>query len=629
MPRININEQDFTSPGRPSDYANYSVLVLGFEGAEPEKDPVTDEVMEYNELSGRLAEFKKVPIKENNHVVGYTDVYNRPVEPDDAGVFEFTSKDDFEKTIGKCAPGRRVDDDGNQKIFHYGNQMAYELLKLGYTVIYKPIKTVSELAEESTWEIFKDKAKYDFRFIVHGLNESDNIYENFIGSSKVAAKHDLITIAKNEFSKYTPNYKNYLTINVDGITYPLAQTHYDKELSLYRTSIDLNAFFAAVVAEESNEVTDVTLLANSVATALSEYVENTPNCPLTDYLNSLGKNKPKTSDFETYWNLLGTAIEGEIDGLAECVSSQTIAEANECIANLAAYVADKTDTDNPDVNSGRGDCIALIELDENLYNGSTSQNKKPEQLIIDGINNNVGNLNETNSAYCALTVPSVFYKNLDTTPTNVWEGNNKLPGSFHYLACFMSSLKKGYREWYAAAGYTRGVSSYVVDHTKVKLGEIAVNALEPRHLIANGPKFACNVIANFRGSYYLWGNRTAFLLGDPEGAKNNDLTASSFLNIRQLCTTIKKQLYVACRRFTFDPNDDTLWFNFCNAIKPTLELMKADQGVRDYKILKAATDKKATLKVRIRIIPIEAVEDFILEVSLEDSFGETSATIIG
>jgi hypothetical protein len=53
--------------------------------------------------------------------------------------------------------------------------------------------------------------------------------------------------------------------------------------------------------------------------------------------------------------------------------------------------------------------------------------------------------------------------------------------------------------------------------------------------------------------------------------------------------------------------------------------MKADQGIRDYKILKVYTDKKATLKAKIRIIPIEAVEDFDIEVSLEDSFGETSA----
>jgi hypothetical protein len=56
--------------------------------------------------------------------------------------------------------------------------------------------------------------------------------------------------------------------------------------------------------------------------------------------------------------------------------------------------------------------------------------------------------------------------------------------------------------------------------------------------------------------------------------------------------------------------------------------MKADQGIRDYKILKVveANPKRATLKAKIRIIPIEAVEDFDIEVSLEDSFGETAVS---
>jgi phage tail sheath protein FI len=135
------------------------------------------------------------------------------------------------------------------------------------------------------------------------------------------------------------------------------------------------------------------------------------------------------------------------------------------------------------------------------------------------------------------------------------------------------------------------------------------------------PPFACNVIANFRGSYYLWGNRTCEELGAAASREKGDLIASHFLNIRQLCVTIKKKLFTACRQFTFDPNSDVLWVNFCNAIRPTLENMRADQGIRDYKIIKLETEKKATLKAKIRIIPIEAVEDFILEVSLDDDFG--------
>ena len=224
-------------------------------------------------------------------------------------------------------------------------------------------------------------------------------------------------------------------------------------------------------------------------------------------------------------------------------------------------------------------------------------------------------------------VPSVI-DNRDAD--NNFGGNKKFPGAFHYLACYDNSLGIGFAEWYAVAGYTRGVSSYSINRTSVKLGEIAINALEPRYLVDDPqkvqPMFACNVIANFRGSYYLWGNRTCHQLGSAAGG--NDLVASHFLNIRQLCTTIKKQLYVSCRRFTFDPNSETLWINFYNSITPMLNRMRADQGIRSYKIERVYTDKKATVKARIRIVPIEAVEDFILEIALEDSLGEAAVTVI-
>ena len=105
------------------------------------------------------------------------------------------------------------------------------------------------------------------------------------------------------------------------------------------------------------------------------------------------------------------------------------------------------------------------------------------------------------------------------------------------------------------------------------------------------------------------------------------MQAQHFLNIRQLCSTLKKQIYTACRRFTFDPNSDVLWINFCEAIRPTLERMKANQGIKEYKIVKVPCKQKAKLKARVRIIPIEAVEDFDIEISLEDDFGTENATI--
>ena len=542
MPKILINEIDQTTPGTSGSYSNYSVLIAGF--------------------------------------VGNGTGNGKIIEPDSNGVYEFSSAKDFKATIGIVAPGfeykESEDLDPEIKIYHYGNQMAYELLNLGYSVTYLPISKedgIKMLVDENTWNVFKDRASYDFRFISHGLLETT---DTTAIDARIGELHTAIAMLNEE------------VLNSDAEA--LDEEH---------------RFIITADTDEASD--DIAIVAAHDELYQALYLSLTSN-------EQAAVNGLKNSDTGEYYPTCAEAVNGVLsemrakkDMLANCVSAETFAEVNKNIANLAQYSVEATEDAN-----GRGDCIALIELNEKNYVNNVIH---PEFSIIEAINK-MSYINANNGKYCAMTVPSVQYKN-----------GMKMPGAFHYLACFMNSLQSGFAEWYAAAGYTRGVSSYIIDRTTVTLGEIAINVLEPRNMAkADSPKFACNVIANFRGSYYLWGNRTAHPLGDANGAEN-DLVASHFLNIRQLCTTIKKQLYVACRRFTFDPNSDTLWFNFVNAIRPTLELMKADQGVRDYKILKVYTDKKATLKAKIRIIPIEAVEDFDIEVSLEDSFGETAAVV--
>ena len=541
MPKILIEEKDRTSPGTPDSYANYSVLVAGFAGDDGDY----------------LSEKPTVAADSN-------------------GVFEFTSASDFEKTIGLASP------EVLEGTFHYGNQMAYELLGLGYTVIYKVITEINELNDVETWEIFKDKANYDFRFITHGLLCSSNMTDD----------------------------QRAMSVRREAVKEALAKL---KE-------IDAAATEAVSDQEENYEAERADLRNEMYQSVMNSYEGFLAFDKVTGGHDTEPYNSYALPDEDDIGAIYGVNEELEYlnNALKDLVTEEIINSVNVIIANLAEYTAG---------TDGRGDCIALVELDKNSY-VKTASNGKPEELIAIAATSGKLKLTHDNSKYCAITVPSVVYKMEDNSNF----GNNKeFPGAFHYLACFMNALKQGFREWYAAAGYTRGVASYTVDYTPVKLGEIAINLLEPRNLVDKEgkiqPEFACNVIANFRGSYYLWGNRTAFKLYSEKNQKYGDLTASSFLNIRQLCTTIKKQLYVACRKFTFDPNSDTLWFNFINAIKPTLEAMKADQGIRDYKILKVFTDKKATLKAKIRIIPIEAVEDFDLEVSLEDSFGETAAVV--
>ena len=565
MPKILINEKDKTSPGTPSNYANYSVLITGFTG----RNPILTAEAEADVTKTLVAD---------------------PIQPDSNGVYEFSSVQDFINTIGLKAPKDSKEiKDGTEVVYHYGNQMAYELLNMGYSIIYKPIKSVGDLANADTWEIFKDKASYDFRFITHGLLESSKIADESTHNTAVA-KLALVEAAIEA---------------LDDI---------DEKIKVQQeTNPDLNI---AVAKKDAYD-----LIKNDYEGFKSQTNGNGKTV-YTDYdAARAGTKTDKDSLEDTINSLIGGGV-----------TTALINQANGCIANLAKYTATGANNTN-DMDSkeipGRGDCIALIEIDEKKYL-DTNATAKPEELVIDAINE-MSQIDADNGKYCAMTVPSVVYKMaIDKQKPNAFDNNVKFPGAFHYLACFINSLKLGFAEWYAAAGYTRGAASYIVDHTSVKLGEIAINALEPRNYDdpqSDYPKFACNVIANFRGSYYLWGNRTAHPLGKKGNLSTGNLVASSFLNIRQLCTTIKKQLYVACRMFTFDPNSDTLWINFVNAIKPTLEAMKADQGIRDYKVIKVFTDKKATLKAKIRIIPIEAVEDFDLEVSLEDSFGETTAVV--
>ena len=463
MPKIIIREKDYTNPGE-TEYENFSVVVPGF---------VND--AKYTSGTDQLA---------------VENVF------DENGIIELTTVEDFENYIGFVPPVEWTYN-GNTYPASYGNQMAYELLKLGYTVLYVnlglatvaadkksitgylPMETAvknlfAASAEKPILEPLVDRANYDFRFIVTG----------FIRSPKDA---------------------------ISGVEYK-------------------NAY----------------------------------------------KNALKVAEFD------------EVE------------------------------------ETGRGDCFVLCDIDENAYltwNDQGTALTKADQATI--ISNIAADATNYISKYAAPIAPTLCYSNLHDIEQ--FNDNTKMPASFHYLACFARAHQNNFKEWYATAGLTRGTSDLVVDSTSIKLGEPAINALEPRTFTpTQGTTQAAsvNLIVKIRNNYYLWGNRTGYALNE------DGLIASHFLNIRQLCCTLKKQIYIACRRFTFDPNSDVLWVNFCNALRPTLEAMKADQGIRDYKIIKVATTQKAMLKAKVRIVPIEAVEDFDITISLEDSLGDTSVSVL-
>lgn len=294
-----------------------------------------------------------------------------------------------------------------------------------------------------------------------------------------------------------------------------------------------------------------------------------------------------------------------IHGLVEKTS-----QANKAIRDLCHRNDSKNADDSAEAGEGRGDCIALLEVDRTCYEGRTQSAAIKEILK----NSKLGQA----SKYAAFFAPTVTY-GFDSG--EAYGNNTTFPGSFHYLACAARSAQR-YSEWYANAGFTRGISDYSIAKTGCKFGELAIQSLQPRKATVISEEEdgtivsadqAINLIVKMKDGYYLWGNRTANKLAE-------ELVFSDFLNIRQLCTTIKKQVYVSCRKFTFDPNSDTLWLDFQASLKPILEKMKADQGIKDYKIVKGSTGgRKALLAARIHIVPIEAVEDFDIHLYLEDS----------
>lgn len=289
-----------------------------------------------------------------------------------------------------------------------------------------------------------------------------------------------------------------------------------------------------------------------------------------------------------------------------CYNSDVVAKMQQI-----AYVNNKAKIEDVDVYKkeiGRGDVIVLADIDESATDIVNATTK--EKLLL-AFGKEAAKFSGNGGKFTAVFAPRVAY-DFGYSESDVYSNDQLFPASFHYLACAAYAQER-YAEWYAVAGYTRGICGKPIKYLTKTFGDVDVNTLCPRvaNDYANGA--AINLIITERGNYYLWGNRTAEKLTD------KGLIFSHFLNIRQLCCTLKQVLYEATRQFTFEPNSDLLWINFVNAIKPTLEAMKADQGISGYKISRVATDKKALLVAKVRIVPIEAVEDFDISIYLEDS----------
>lgn len=286
----------------------------------------------------------------------------------------------------------------------------------------------------------------------------------------------------------------------------------------------------------------------------------------------------------------------------------------------STYGAEDKPLNIVEVAKARKDCIALVDCK------STSTTYKAVMEDFNKDNTDYKAISETwEDTFVAAFAPWCTFNlsEFGLAPISSGEEPNAtevttidLPGSIVYLFAFAQSIQN-YPTWFAAAGSVRGVSPYAYTPEEI-YGELAVNTLETRDPGAATINAICNV--NPYG-YLMWGNRTLCPVGMTNSGKETgeDLSASNFLNIRNLIIDIKKTLYQACRSLTFEQNNDTLWTKFTAAITPLLDTMKTSNGISGYKLTKGTPTIKAEMVAILRIVPIEAVEDFTITIEIGDS----------
>ena len=249
--------------------------------------------------------------------------------------------------------------------------------------------------------------------------------------------------------------------------------------------------------------------------------------------------------------------------------------------------------------ANRGDCLALIDHND-LINVTPENmfNNLKQELAVKIIANN----GEDAKKYGAMFTPWGKYK------LNVINGVSAFPGSYAYLRCLSASAKTN-ANWLAIAGATRGQVPDLLGLNNRITGALAED-FQVRKGISINPIIKINPYG-----YCIWGNRTLF-------NNINDLTASSSINIRMLSNDVKKVVYAAAKKLTFELSSDILWLNFKSAIEPTLDQMVSGSGLTNYKVIKVPTDKRATIACKIKLFAVDVVEDWDVTVELSD--GNTS-----
>ena len=247
------------------------------------------------------------------------------------------------------------------------------------------------------------------------------------------------------------------------------------------------------------------------------------------------------------------------------------------------------------VAGGRGDATAIIDH-TNMPGRALSGS--------DSVYSSVQSAQYENKKYGTMFTPWAIYDAINES--SGVPSRQVMPASFGYLMALAKSIQTN-ANWLAIAGVARGVVPNIVAlNTTAKLTNSIADSYQERTGVA------INAITNINPyGLTIWGNRTLV-------TNATNLTASSFLNTRNMVNDIKKVIYTTAKSLLFEQNSEQLWLAFKSGIMPTLNKMQSGQGLVGYKIIKGTTDEKAKLVATIKLYPIYAVEDFEINVVLTD-----------
>ena len=267
-----------------------------------------------------------------------------------------------------------------------------------------------------------------------------------------------------------------------------------------------------------------------------------------------------------------------------------------------------------DLAESRGDAIALLELPRTYFVGTEEKDIVDANDLDAVVDKFIGTGSDS------LKFSAAFFPWCTFTTTAQRNVQYKtMPASFAYLMAYANSVKTN-SNWFAAAGTIRGLVPNLVQ-PKINVGEALMHYMQNdgEYIGTAGDdieSLAININPIYNAGAYgyrIWGNRVAWK--KPLSQANQYM---EFLNVRILMCDIKKQIFHAAMRVTFEPNDDIVWYNFKSLASSLLDRMKSGRGIKWYKWFREEIDEKATIKATITIQPIEAVESFDINIILTD-----------